>query len=165
MLESMKFHQPTEEWLRQRGLTPNPSEHPDWGFQIFFSTAPLTDWMTRKSHVKDTELWLGLGVSRLLGWKVKLHPKNKIYNIEWEASGIRVESDQMRFKKLTKWPALTELDQFPLLVSELEKLLAVQFQRDVQLHAASLKSDDLAVLKTWLGDLATSVQVFASSPD
>jgi hypothetical protein len=158
MLDPM-FHVPTEYWLKGRGLWPDENTHPDWGFKVEISTVPPWDWTVRRSHVGENEYWLGASISRILGWRVGFFPRNELFKVDWQAEGMSVTSQQLRFRKLMKWPQMGTLDEFPKIVAELQSLLSLKFHQEITVRALSLKVDDLESIRIWLQDICQSIKL------
>jgi hypothetical protein len=148
-----------ESWLRQKGLWPQDNEHPDWTFAIQMSTCDVRDWSVRASKVPAEALWLSLNVHRQLGWKAQLYPRNNVFRVDWSEDRLCVDSQQLRYRHVMKWPGLAEPDRFPALTAELERLLSVKFNRHLHLQITSLDARGVETLRQWLAPIADQISM------
>lgn len=153
---SPQYDRRVESWLLRHKLDPPATDHPDWGIVINISTVPPFDWTVRRSKIKPNELWFGIGISRLLGWSARLFPRDKSFEVSWGSAGCTVESENLRYRRMMQWPEFDDLDQLPAVAERLESLLKVRFCRQVDLHAATLKAQDLETLRQWLRPICDS---------
>lgn len=83
---------------------------------------------------------------------------DKLFNIQWRPNDdVRIESEQLRYRKLIKWPRLPSLMDFPLLVGQLEQCLEVNFLRHANFGARLLAPQTLAcntAIRQWLAPCA-----------
>lgn len=147
-------------WLEKRDLNPPAGEHPDWGFKIGFSTVAVSDWTIRRSHIGPQELWFGLGLSRILGWRATLFPRDESFRVSWRSDGTPEVTAQSLALRRRPWPSLLSLDELPELLGAIEALLGRQFLRGAEFSAASLKTGDFLGLADWLRPACDTMEVF-----
>jgi hypothetical protein len=153
------FEPAVSAWLTQHHLNPPETEHPDWGFKLSMSTVPVRDWTVRRSKVKPDELWLGVNVSRIVGWRVILYPRDKAFTTTWQSSGaIEVDAQSLQYRARTTWPSLPDLTELAAMVKETETVLGRRFLREAELFAPSLKATDFAFFAQWLRPICDVVQ-------
>jgi hypothetical protein len=146
-------------WLTQHLLHPPEAEHSDWGFKLSLSTVPVGDWTLRRSKVKPHELWFVVNVSRILGWRAVLSPRDKAFTTTWRSSGaVEVDAQSLQYRSRTAWPALSSLDGVPALVGEIQSLLGRTFVREAELFGPSLKTADFAFFAQWLAPACDLVE-------
>jgi hypothetical protein len=145
-------------WLTQHHLSPPDTEHPDWGFKLSMSTVPVSDWTVRRSKVRPDELWLAVNVSRIVGWRVVLYPRDKAFTTTWQSSGaIEVDAQSLQYRARTAWPGLPDLTGLAAMVKETEAVLGRRFLREAELSGPSLKTTDFAFFAEWLNPICDVV--------
>lgn len=146
----MNWDAVSEAWFKKKQLWPQENEHPDWGFNVKMSTHRVWDWSVRASHIPPDAVWLGFRIHRVLGWSARVFTRDKRYEAQWESSGLSVESDQFRYRRLTAWPAITDVDDFPRLIPALEQLLSIRFLPCATVEVPSLTCGQIERLRRWL---------------
>lgn len=145
-------------WLEELGLNPPQSEHPDWGFKLSFSTVRPFDWTVRRSKIGPSELWFGVGLSRLTGWTAALFPRDEAFRVTWrsdETMDVKAQSVLLRHR--TPWPPLPSLNALPHTIESIEKILGRRFHRTAEFFGPSLKSSDFPALAEWLRPLSDEI--------
>lgn len=155
----MDWHAESEAWLKKKQLWPREGEHPDWGIVVKMSTQPVWDWTVHGSRIRPDDVWLGLTVHRLLGWMITVYTRDKRYLVQWRPSGVTVDSQQLRYRRMTAWPALSDLDNFPALIPALESLLAIRFQPRATVEVPTLTAEQIERLRLWLTPACTEVEL------
>jgi len=95
--------------------------------RIKMSTAPVEHWIARRSKLapQTTDIEVEIHRDR---WYVKLTRLDNLFCVNWSSGGnVAVRSDQMKYQRLVRWPALDAIENFPLLVKAIETLLGIQF--------------------------------------
>lgn len=135
-----------------------------WSVHVIWSTVPPKDWVTARNRLKPGDLRLLLSVNRS-GWHADLAPHDDSFRVQWRDSGISVESQQLRYRKLLPWPALASPADTPTLVTQLATLLDRNFVRHANLEGALaaqllVPGFDDAALRRWLAPSADAWGVF-----
>ncbi|AFR04181.1 hypothetical protein PEC301653_22500 [Pectobacterium carotovorum subsp. carotovorum] len=97
---------------------------------IDLSNEPPEHWFYKRNKLRPESLKLELRIPFNGNWLVDPSRHDKLFNIQWRPNDdLRIVSDQLRYRKLIKWPRLPCLMGFPLLVGQLELCLEVSFLR------------------------------------
>ena len=144
-------------WARVAGVRP-PAE--DGSYEIKLSTAPVEQWFFKKSSLAPGTTNIEASI-RDTSWTVNLNRQDGLYSVMWSSGGtISVRSDQLKYKRLIRWPAIDAIENFPALVKQIETLLGLKFipYANVTLPytetRATLASPDLLA---WLAPCANKV--------
>ena len=115
-------------------------------------------WFFKRNRLRPESLKLDLCIPSSGNWCVDLSRHDRQFNIQWRQNDdLRIESQQLRYRKLIKWPRLHSLMDFPLLVGQLEQCLGVRFVRHANLGARLLEPEALACnpkIRQWLAPCA-----------
>lgn len=146
------------QFLAQLGARPAQE---GWTLQITLSTVPMDYWFYQRNRLQGVDLQLSLVNPAWGNWVVKLERRDEAYFAQWrEDDDLRVESEQLRYRKLTPWPRLASPQDFPLWVLQLEKVLGVAFLRHANVGARwtsiTEAGFDDAPLRQWLRPCAES---------
>lgn len=77
--------------------------------------------------------------------RAELSRHDNLFNVQWrQDDDVRIESQQLRDRKLITLPRLQTLMAFPLLAQQLEQGLEIRFLRHVDFGARLLKREALA---------------------
>jgi hypothetical protein len=148
-----------------------PSElalHDHWSVCFRFSTVPMENWRYHKSKLKPEDILIYLNVPGDGLWYVTLHRQDELFYVQWEPDeDLYIESEQIKYKRLTQWPRLESLDGFPEFVKKLESTLSIKFLRHVNVSVnesdeATLNIDNLLKyctpqIREWLSPCADTL--------
>lgn len=128
---------------------------------IVLSNEPPEHWFYKRNMLRPESLRLDLCIPSNGNWWIDLSRHDKQFNIQWRPDDdLRVESQQLRYRKLIKWPRLHSLMDFPLLAEQLEQCLEVRFLRHADLGARLLEPEALARnpnIRQWLAPCADTL--------
>ena len=144
-LESIGFH-----------ITGEP-----WSIHIQWSTVNPKNWVVSRNSLEPSDLLLTLSINDRY-WNVSLQRRDEVFYVAWRESGIDVESQQLKFRKLTKWPAINSPCDVTAAIKVLESVLNVNFYPHVNIQGTLIESiHNQQLLTEWLGDTASSYGCFA----
>lgn len=117
------------DWIAALGI-PDESEH--WSVAFAISTVPIERWFYARNKLAPDAIKLDLVVPKVGLWRATLSRRDESFQAQWRPNGdLRVESAQLKYRKLVAWPALASLREFPSLPGQIEKALGVSFLRHV----------------------------------
>lgn len=135
---------------------------------IDVTTEPPEHWFYKRNQLRPDSLKLDLSLTASGNWRVHLSRHDKLFDIQWRANDdLRVVSQQLRYRKLIKWPRLYSLMDFPLLAGQLEQCLDVRFLRHANFGARLLDPEALAQnanLRQWLAPCADTFGSYRKMP-
>jgi len=150
-------HPEIAEWFVTFGV----AEVPYSVCSIDLTNEPPKHWFYQRNKLRPESLKLDLCIPSSGNWCVDLSRHDKLFNIKWRPNDdLRVESEQLRYRKLIKWPRLHSLMHFPLLVEQLEQCLEVGFLRHANFGARLLEPEALArniKIREWLAPCADTM--------
>ncbi|KQB52580.1 hypothetical protein AQS70_13845 [Pseudomonas endophytica] len=128
---------------------------------IDLTNEPIEYWFYKRNQLRPESLKLNLCVPANGNWCVDLSRHDKLFNVQWRPNDdLRVESQQLRYRKLIKWPHLYRLMDFPLLVAQLEQCLDVRFVRHADVNTRLLEPEALVRnpnIRQWLAPCADTL--------
>ena len=147
---------------RRHGVAlPPPGRHDRYEFRL--STAPVEHHYFKKSRLSPQTTDIAAEI-RLQEWSVKLTRVDRMFSVTWRSSGtVSVDSEQLRYQRLMKWPALAAVEGFPALVKQIESLLGIKFLPEVDASLPATASRDLLRspgLVEWLKPCASKVDSY-----
>lgn len=98
-------------------------------------------------------------------WVVTLTRRDERFQVQWRAFGISVESAELRYRKLIRWPIISSPIEVPHLVANLSETLSTKFARKVNIYGSAADEllspnfDDTRLQK-WLSPSADDWSVF-----
>lgn len=149
-------------WAQIAGVPPPPE---DGNYHIRLSTAPVKQWFFAKSKLpaQTTNIEATIGHKT---WTVKLTRQDQLFIVIWSSGGaVSVNSDQLKYKRMVRWPALDAVEYFPRLVKQIESLLGIQFipYADVSVpYTVPRETVEQPKLHEWLAPCATKVGRYIS---
>lgn len=147
-------HPEVAEWFASFGV----AEVPYSGCSIDLTNEPPEHWFYKRNKLRPESLKLELRIPSNGNWLVDLSRHDKLFNIQWRPNDdLRIESEQLRYRKLIKWPRLSSLMDFPLLAGQLEQCLDVRFLRHANFGARLLEPEALSCnpkIRQWLAPCA-----------
>lgn len=152
-------------WIFNLDLKPTSD---GWTIAITLSTAPVENWFYKRNKLKPEDLKLTLTIPSRGNWIVELNRHDQLFQVQWRPDNdTRVESQQMKYKRLIKWPALGNLNDFPDVVAEIENVLNVKFIKHANIGARFFDLKELTStdgkVKAWLNPCADSIGEFMQS--
>jgi len=146
--------------IRWSSLVGIPPPDVDDRYEFRLSTAPVEQHYFKKSKLSPQTTNIAAEIRRQ-GWTIKLTREDRLFLVIWSSSGnVTVSSEQLKYQRMVKWPALTAIEGFPALVVQLEALLGIRFLREVDATLPASASRDLLAgpdLVEWLKPCATKV--------
>ncbi|WP_175650750.1 hypothetical protein [Pseudomonas sp. Marseille-P9899] len=132
----------------------------DSTFSFVLSNDPIEHWFYKRNKLRPESLKLELLVPCTGHWRVQLERNDNLYLAQWRPNDdLRIDSEQLRYRKLVKWPRLASLMDFPQLIEQLEKSLDVRFLPHANIGARGVEPETLASnphLRRWLAPCAQS---------
>lgn len=129
-------------------------------FSIVLSNDPIEHWFYKRNKLRPESLKLELIVPSWAHWRLQLERHDQLYLAQWRPNDdLRIESQQLRYRKLVKWPRLASLAAFPHVVEQLERSLDVRFLPHANIGARYVEPSALASnpqLRRWLAPCAQS---------
>jgi hypothetical protein len=158
-----------ETWCSRLGVT---SEAEAWSVGFSLSTVPMENWFYKRKALRPEDLKLELTVPSYGLWLAELRRHDNLFLIQWRPNGdFRVESSQLKYKKIIKWPVLNSLYDFPLLVEQIEKALSIKFIRHANIgtngfvNLDSWVSESSPKIQKWLAPCADSIGTYLASKE
>ncbi|MBU2709025.1 hypothetical protein KCM76_23720 [Zooshikella marina] len=146
------------EWADKLAIeVPNDS----WvvGFRI--STVPIENWFYKRNRLVGDSIKLDLNIPAEGCWVATLERHDKLFQVQWRPSNdVRVESQQIKYKKIIKWPTLGDIYEFPALVKQLESILNIEFKPHIDMSSRLVSVDELVEnqqIKNWLSKWSNSI--------
>jgi hypothetical protein len=156
---SAKNSEVISDWASSLGIV---SEQKDWVIGCTLSTAPIENWFYKRNALKAEDIKLEINVPSYGLWCAELARHDRLFHVQWRPSNdLRIESQQMKYKRLIKWPELTSPHEFPNLVGKIEDVMGIKFIRHVNVGARNINVDSLLTSKsafhTWLSVCADTI--------
>lgn len=132
-----------------------------WTLEFTLSTVPMSYWFYQRNRLQPGDVKLSLTIPSWGLWVVNLLRHDREYHVQWRAKiDVQIEAQQIKYRKLLKWPELPNVEGFPSLVKEIETVLGIQFIPHVDVGARYInlsagKFDD-EKLSGWLAPCADS---------
>jgi hypothetical protein len=128
---------------------------------ITLSNEPIEHWFYKRNKLRPESLKLELLVPSTGGWRVDLARHDKLFRAQWRhGDDLRIESQQLRYRKLLEWPRLASVMDFPQLIGSLERTLEESFLPHADIGARLLEPETLASnpqLRQWLAPCASTL--------
>ena len=94
----------TSQWAAGLGMQPSAD---GWTIEITLSTVPMSHWFYKRNKLRPEDVKLSLTAPGWGHWVAQLDRHDRLYQVQWrQGNDLRVESEQLRFRKLLKWPAM-----------------------------------------------------------
>ena len=147
-----------KEFLESIGFVINSEP---WSIHIQWGTVNPKDWVISRNTLAPADLLLTLSINDRY-WNVSLQRRDEVFNVIWRESGIDVESQQLKFRKLIKWPAIITPRTVIATIKQLEGILNVKFYPHVNIQGTLIEGiQNQQLFIEWLGDTASSYGWFA----
>ncbi|WP_299008697.1 hypothetical protein [uncultured Tenacibaculum sp.] len=124
-----------ENWLSSLNLKYNKDY---WGMTLTMSTVNIEHWLYSRNQLKPEYLKLTLNISIAGYWVVQLERKDRLFLAQWRESGLSVESQQLKYRRLILWPKLASYTKFPLMIPALETALDVKFIHHIDISTVGI---------------------------
>lgn len=140
-----------------------------WSIHLSWSTVEPSHWVVRRKVLKPADVLLTLTVTDG-HWVLNLKPRHQRFHVQWRSSGVSVESDELRYRRMTRWPKVSSPLEVPEAIQVLEQVLQVQFVKHVNLEG-SLADEALSAgfsderILCWLAPCACEWSVFGKRND
>lgn len=153
----MSIHSKKREFLESIGFDINAEP---WSIHIQWSTVNPKNWVLMRNSLLSSDLLLTLSINDRY-WNVSLQRKDEVFYVQWRESGLSVDSQQLKFKKIVKWPEITCPSEVIKAIGEIEKVLNVSFYQYVNIQGTLIESVRNQKLFTdWLGSTANGYGCF-----
>ena len=87
--------------------------------------------------------------------------KDEVFFIKWRESGLNIDSQQLKFRKLIKWPTINHPCEIISVISEIERILNVSFFKHANIQGNLVERiHNKALLIEWLGSTARDYGCF-----
>ncbi|MET3120172.1 hypothetical protein AAKU64_004420 [Undibacterium sp. GrIS 1.8] len=117
----------TAGWGELIGMNPALT---DWVLNITLSTVPIEYWFYARNKLKPEDLSVELLVPSYGLCCAELTRNDRVFQVQWRPNNeVSVDSQQMKYRRLVKWPSLNSLRDFPEFVLRLEDVLGIKFIR------------------------------------
>jgi hypothetical protein len=132
----------TAQWFSMLGL----GDIPEYSvISITLSNEPIEHWFYKRNRLTPESLKLELLVPSTGAWRVDLARHDELFRAQWRhGDDLRIESQQLRYRKLVEWPHLASVMDFPQLIGSLERTLEVNFLQHADIGARLLEPETLA---------------------
>lgn len=138
-------------WTKEMSLNHLPD---DWVIGFRLSTVPIEYWLYKRNSLKDDAIKLDITLNYSGTWVATLERHDDLFKVQWRPNNLlHIESQQLKYRKLVKWPVLEKLNAFPEFVIDLEKVLNINFIRHVDISSRLIQNQDLVKNKNiqqWL---------------
>ncbi len=112
-------------WLETIDMAPT---NDGWSLSFTLSSAPIENWFYRRNRLRSEDLKLSLTVPQWGLWRAQLERHDDLFCVQWRPdNNFSVESQQLKYRRIIKWPEMKSLESFPILAGELERVLNVKF--------------------------------------
>lgn len=152
----------------------NPSETAQWFatlalgdmpdgsvISITLSNERIEHWFYKRNKLRPDSLKLELIVPSSGLWRIDLERHDELFLAQWRpGDDLRIESQQLRYRKLVEWPRVASIMDFPHLIGSLERALQVNFLPHADIGARLLEPEVLSSneqLRRWLAPCAGSL--------
>ena len=148
------------EIVRWAGIAGLPPPDTDDRYSFHLSTSPVEQHYFKKSKLSPQTTNI-VAVIQHQGWTVTLTREDRLFWVNWSSGGnVAVSSEQLKYQRMVKWPALAAIESFPALVKQLEALLNIKFLPEVDAKLPDSASRDLLAaprLLEWFKPCASKV--------
>ncbi|MDX8554431.1 hypothetical protein MK851_12465 [Tenacibaculum sp. 1B UA] len=124
-----------ENWLSSLNLKYS-NEY--WGMTLTMSTVNIEHWLYSRNQLKPEDLKLTLSMYITGSWVAQLERKDQLFLAQWRESGLTVESQQLKYRRLIPWPKLASYTKFPLIIPAIETALDVKFIRHIDISTVGI---------------------------
>jgi hypothetical protein len=148
------------EIMRWAGIAGLPPPDTDDRYSFRLSTAPVEQHYFKRSKLSPQTTSITAEIQHQR-WTVMLTREDRLFMVTWSSSGnVAVNSEQLRYQRMVKWPELAAIEGFPALVKQLEALLSIKFLPEVDAKLPVSASRDLLAaprLLEWFRPCASKV--------
>lgn len=137
----MNLEYPTtmKDWASKLGIT---QQAEPWSVSFTITTAPVENWFYSRKALKPDDTQLRLTVPSYGLWCIDLQRHDELFHSQWRPGGdFRVDSQQMKYRKIIKWPGLDSPIDFPLFAGLVERSLSIQFIRHMNVGSNGIDTD------------------------
>ena len=136
-------------------LSPKP-----WSIHMQWSTTQPMNWVIERNSLRPEDLLLTLSINDR-HWQVSLERRDEVFYAQWGTYGFRVDSQQLKYRRFIKWPAIESPENIFEFIAELKLLLGVQFERHINLQGTlSSRIENRQLLANFLGVSPEDFSVF-----
>lgn len=139
--------------------------HSAWEIVVRMGTRSVYDWVSRRNQLQPDDMMLTLSVPSFAPWFARLTRHDTLFSIAWRHGATHIDAEQLRFRRLTPWPNLVELDAFPALVSALNDLALRPIIADAQVLILSPSETTKTAIRSWLSGVCDNVEFIGDEVD
>ncbi len=147
------------DWLHSIGLR---GEEENWTIQFTMSTTQIDNWLVARNKLNSEDVKIKLTAVSWGSWVIQLERKDKLYVAQWRENSFSIESEQIRYRKIVKWPVLSDISGFPSLIKEIECIIGIKFLRCINIEANGIDLDQYlnngSEIYTWLNECADTIE-------
>lgn len=141
----------TMDWLLSKGIKPTENH---WSISFTITTTHIENWFYSRNKLKADHLRLVFTIYSYNSWLIQLERKDKLYVAQWRPNNLfHINSQQLKYTKLTKWPEFDNPEDFPQFIKAIEKVLGIKFERHINVGGLSEPNDHInnnSQLFNWL---------------
>lgn len=141
----------TIDWILSKGIEPTQSH---WSISFTITTTDIENWFYSRNKLKADHVRLDFTIYSYNNWLVQLERKDKLYLAQWRPNNLfHIDSQQLKYTRLTKWPEFHNPEDFPQFIKAIEKVLDIKFRRHINVGGALEPSDHInnnSKLFSWL---------------
>ena len=104
-----------------------------WSIHMQWSTTQPMNWVIERNSLRPEDLLLTLSINDR-HWQVSLERRDEVFYVQWGTYGFRVDSQQLKYRRFIKWPAIESPENIIAFITELESLLSVRFVKHINLQ-------------------------------
>tara|TARA_A100001015_G_C14986135_1_gene711607 strand:- start:1416 stop:1868 length:453 start_codon:yes stop_codon:yes gene_type:complete len=104
-----------------------------WSIHMQWSTTQPMNWVIERNSLRPEDLLLTLSINDR-HWQVSLERRDEVFYAQWGTYGFRVDSQQLKYRRFIKWPAIESPENIIAFITELESLLSVRFVKHINLQ-------------------------------
>jgi len=152
------------DWISDKGLETTVEP---WSIFFTVTTTNIEHWLYSRNKLQDDHVKLELKLSHDGRWLATLERKDGLYVVQWRPDKyINIEAQQLKYRRMIKWPELCDLESFGQFIKDLENILDIKFEPHLNV-GGHIKIDEKIYnspdLLTWLEDCIDTVGVNMSA--
>lgn len=143
-------------WASRLGW--DASRYAAWEIVVTMGTRPIYDWVSRRNKLQPDDMLLSLSVRSFTPWVAHLKRHDGLFSIDWRPGLTSVDTEQLRYRRLTPWPAMSEPGDFPALVGALNRLPFRPILAAAQVQIPSPGEATRQAMYDWLSGVCDTVE-------
>lgn len=156
-----------DQWMSRLAI---PAQADPWSVVITLSTVPMDRWFYQRNALRPEDIQLRLIAPGCGLWYAELNRHDELFWAQWRPHGdFRVESQQLKYRRLVQWPRLDSLLDFPYLAGRIEQALSIRFIRHANVSASGFLDLDAWLdassqkIRDWLSPSADTLGKYLQS--